>query len=194
MEPSTSRDSTTKGAPTRTTVKHVKTSERSSGSSNGQQQQQPLEQTRSGSALAVAGGADAACSSGWATPSPSAGHIPHRHTHRHIHRHGEPRRGGAGEVWDAARGVRAHLGVQGTADADRRRRFSGLATEGALWPPRHSYRSRTRSSAASRRCSSSSSSSGSNLSAVSVSAPASSTVSVITVIIPTNQLDTYTTR
>ena len=60
-------DLPTKGAPTRTTVIHVKVFERSSGSSNGQQQQQPLERTRSGSVLAVSGGADAACCSGWAT-------------------------------------------------------------------------------------------------------------------------------
>ena len=80
-----------------------------------------------------------------------------------------------------------HLGVQGTADADRRRRFGGLATEGALWAPWHSFRTWTRSSAVSRRCSSSSSSSGSSLSAVSVPTPASSAVNVITVVTPTNQ-------
>ena len=67
MEPD-SRDSTsTKGAPTEQTVKHVKIFDRSSDSSNGQQQLQPLDLTRSGSVLAVAGGADAACCSGWAT-------------------------------------------------------------------------------------------------------------------------------
>ena len=77
--------------------------------------------------------------------------------------------------------------MQGTADADRRRRFGGLATEGALWAPWHSFRTWTRSSAVSRRCSSSSSSSGSSLSAVSVPTPASSAVNVITVVTPTNQ-------
>ena len=45
------------GAPTeQTTVIHVKVFERTIGSSNGQQQQQPLDRTRSGSVLAVSGG------------------------------------------------------------------------------------------------------------------------------------------
>ena len=120
-------------------------------------------------------------------PLPLAGHIPYRHIHRHIHRHAGHLRGVAGEAWRADCGSRANLGVQGTADADRRRRFGGLATEGALWAPWHSFRTWTRSSAVSRRCSSSSSSSGSSLSAVSVPTPASSAVNVITVVTPTNQ-------
>ena len=118
---------------------------------------------------------------------PLAGHIPYRHIHRHIHRHAGHLRGVAGEAWRADCGSRANLGVQGTADADRRRRFGSLATEGALWAPWHSFRTWTRSSAVSRRCSSSSSSSGSSLSAVSVPTPASSAVNVITVVTPTNQ-------
>ena len=77
-------DLPTKGAPTRTTVKHVKVFGISSGSSNGQQQQQPLERTRSGSALAVAGGADAACCSGWAT-SVALGRPYHTPTHSPTH-------------------------------------------------------------------------------------------------------------
>ena len=56
-----------RAAPTEQTVKHVKVFERSSGSSNGQQQQQPLELTQSGSVLVVSGGADEAYRSGWAT-------------------------------------------------------------------------------------------------------------------------------
>ena len=78
-------------------------------------------------------------------PSPSAGHITHRHIHRHIHRAGHLR-GVAGAASRAEGGSRAHLGVQGAADVDRRRRFGGLASAGALWAPRHSYRTRTRSS------------------------------------------------
>ena len=79
-------------------------------------------------------------------PSPSAGHITHRHIHRHIHRDAGHLRGVAGAASRAEGGSRAHLGVQGAADVDRRRRFGGLASAGALWAPRHSYRTRTRSS------------------------------------------------
>ena len=93
-------------------------------------------------------------------------------------------RGGAGEVWRAAGGSRAHLGAQGTADPGQARRFGGMAAEGALWAHRRPHRTWARSSTAPRRCSSSSSSS---LSAVSVSASAPAAVSVITVVTPTNQ-------
>jgi hypothetical protein len=68
-------------------------------------------------------------------PSPSAGHITHRHIHRHIHRHAGHLRGVAGAASRAEGGSREHLGVQGAADADRRRRFRGLASAGALWAP-----------------------------------------------------------
>ena len=67
-------------------------------------------------------------------PSPSAGHITHRHIHRHIHRAGHLR-GVAGAASRAEGDSREHLGVQGAADADRRRRFRGLASAGALWAP-----------------------------------------------------------
>ena len=79
-------------------------------------------------------------------PSPSAGHITHRHIHRHIRRDAGHLRGVAGAASRAEGGSREHLGVQGATDADRRRRFRGLASAGALWAPRHSYRTRTRSS------------------------------------------------
>ena len=68
-------------------------------------------------------------------PSPSAGHITHRHIHRHIHRDAGHLRGVAGAASRAEGGSREHLGVQGAADADRRRRFRGLASAGALWAP-----------------------------------------------------------
>ena len=68
-------------------------------------------------------------------PSPSAGHITHRHIHRHIHRDAGHLRGVAGAASRAEGGSREHLGVQGATDADRRRRFRGLASAGALWAP-----------------------------------------------------------
>ena len=112
-----------------------------------------------------------------------AGHIPHRH----IHRHAGHLRGVAGAASRVEGGSRACLGVQGAADADRRRRFGGLASAGALWAPRHSYRTRTRSSQ--RRVDAAAAAAA--VAAISVqsqySVPASSAVSVITVVTPTNQ-------
>jgi hypothetical protein len=136
-----------RGHPREQTVKHVKTFERSSGSSYGSSSSSRSTGLDRGRLWRSQAAQTWLIAAAGRPLSPLAGHIPYRVIHRHIHRHAGHLRGVAGAASRVEGGSRAYLGVQGAADADRRRRFGGLASAGALWAPRHSYRTRTRSSA-----------------------------------------------